>query len=92
MSAGKVLLGILAGVSVGALFGILLAPEKGSSLRRKISNKSNSYLDDLNAKFDDFIDGISRKVDNAKDDVDKMAANGKSKVQEMENRFSSSSK
>lgn len=92
MSAGKVMLGLLAGVSIGALLGLLLAPEKGSSMRRRISNKSNAYLDDLNAKFDDFVDGVSRNVNHAKSDVEKMATNGKAKVEEMESRFSNSGK
>jgi gas vesicle protein len=92
MSAGKVLLGLLAGISVGAVLGILYAPEKGSSTRKKISNNSNDYLNNLSAKFDDFIDGVSKKVDNAKDDVDKMAARGKAKVEELDGRFSPTSK
>ncbi len=36
MSTGKVVLGTLAGIAIGAIAGILLAPEKGSTTRRQI--------------------------------------------------------
>jgi gas vesicle protein len=81
MSTGKVVIGVLVGVSVGALFGILLAPDKGSSTRRKISKKSSAYFDDLNSKFDDFIDGISHKVENGKDELKKFIAKSDEKAQ-----------
>lgn len=37
MKNGKLLAGVLAGLGTGALLGILFAPGKGSSTRRKIS-------------------------------------------------------
>ena len=36
MKAGKVFLGVLAGVAAGAVLGILFAPDKGSKTRKKI--------------------------------------------------------
>ena len=40
MKADKVILGVVGGVAVGALLGILFAPEKGEKTRRKIMDKS----------------------------------------------------
>ena len=37
MSTGKIVVGVLAGVAVGALLGVLFAPDKGSETRKKIS-------------------------------------------------------
>ena len=38
MSAGKTILGVIAGASIGAIAGILLAPDKGSATRKKIAD------------------------------------------------------
>ena len=39
MSKKNVLLGMLAGVAAGAIAGLLLAPEKGSKLRKKLKKR-----------------------------------------------------
>jgi gas vesicle protein len=63
MNTGKALLGILAGVAAGALFGILFAPEKGSETRKKIAKKGKDYVDDLTVKLNDLMEDVSEKVD-----------------------------
>jgi gas vesicle protein len=55
MSTGKVILGTLAGLAIGATAGILFAPEKGSITRRQIRDKSDGYVDKLKSKFDEFF-------------------------------------
>ena len=59
MSSGKVLLGVLAGITAGAIMGILLAPEKGSKTRKQIIDKGDDYADELKSKFDDFSGKLS---------------------------------
>jgi gas vesicle protein len=72
MSAGKVLLGVLAGVAIGATLGILLAPDKGSETRRKIIEKGDEYVDGLREKISDVVDELSRKVEKTKATVEKV--------------------
>ncbi len=61
MSRGSVVLGALAGLAAGALFGILFAPDKGSSTRKKIVDKGEDYVDNLKEKINGILhDGIKR--------------------------------
>ena len=82
MNKGKVLLGVLAGIAAGALVGILLAPEKGSDLRKKISKKGDGYLDDLKEKMNEMVETVTDKFAAAKDKTNEIVANGKAKVEE----------
>ena len=66
MKSGKVLLGLLAGVAIGATLGILFAPDKGSATRKKISKKSDAYADELEKKFNEFIESITEKYEEVK--------------------------
>lgn len=82
MSSGKVILGVLAGVAVGAAAGILFAPEKGSKTRRKILRKSQDSLEDLKEKFDDLLDNFSEKFEDTRHEIEAMMSKGKSKYEE----------
>ena len=77
MSTGKVVLGTVAGLAFGAIASILFAPEKGSSTRKLIRDKSDKYVDKLKSILDDFFDSLaqnfaekgSAKYDDVKRDV-----------------------
>ena len=43
----KIILGMLAAAAAGAAIGILLAPEKGSELRRKIKSGFDEIMEDV---------------------------------------------
>jgi gas vesicle protein len=63
MSTGKVLLGVLAGITAGALLGILFAPEKGCETRKKIANSGKSLVDDLNDTLKEFMADVTDKLE-----------------------------
>jgi len=84
MSAGKVLLGVLAGVAAGALVGILFAPAKGSRTRRRILKQGENYADGLKEKFNGLLDDMSEKFDQVKAEVTQYANKGKAKLDEAE--------
>ena len=46
-SNSKILLGVLGAAAVGAVIGMLVAPEKGKDLRNKISNNARDLAGDL---------------------------------------------
>ena len=81
MSLGKVMIAALAGLATGAALGILLAPDKGSNTRKKISKKKEKYVDDMKDKFNELIDTFSEKLDSVKDHEDDMIEKGRSKLQ-----------
>ena len=50
-TSGKILAAVAAGIVVGAVLGILFAPDKGSETRRKINKKGKKFTDDVKDKF-----------------------------------------
>lgn len=77
MSSEKVLLGVLAGITVGATLGILFAPDKGSATRDKISQKSHDYVDELGGKFNDVVKTLTEKIETLSEETRLLAHNGK---------------
>ncbi|HYG04131.1 MAG TPA: YtxH domain-containing protein [Chryseosolibacter sp.] len=47
-STSKVLLAVIGAAAAGAIVGMLLAPEKGSDLRRKLSESAGDWSNQLN--------------------------------------------
>ncbi|MBP4142189.1 YtxH domain-containing protein [Flavobacterium sp. I-SCBP12n] len=80
MKADKVILGVLGGVAVGALLGVLFAPEKGDKTRRKIMDKSNDYAEELKDKLDSLLGSISNKYEKIWKEGESLLADGKSKL------------
>jgi len=81
MSSGKVLLGVLAGVAVGATLGILFAPDKGTNTRKKISKKGDEYAQELEEKFKEFMEGLTEKFEDMKNEAAHIVENGEHKVE-----------
>ena len=63
MSTQNTVLGILGGIAVGAIAGVLLAPEKGATTRAKIADKAKDLKDNLNSNVDTTVDRVSEKLD-----------------------------
>lgn len=86
MSTGKkVVLGSLAALAVGAIAGILTAPEKGSITRKKIKDKGNDYMDKLKSKSGDFSDSLKEKFESTKNDAENLAEKGKETYNDAKN-------
>jgi gas vesicle protein len=77
MKSGNVLLGVLAGIAAGALLGILLAPEKGSIMRKKMIKKGVDYSGELKEKMDDLRDSAFENIKMVKEGVSKYTEMGK---------------
>jgi len=83
MKAQKVILVTLAGAAVGAALGILFAPQKGANTRKKISKKSNDYLEGFEEKFNEFVDMATKKFETMKGEAKTVAKNKIADVEEV---------
>lgn len=65
--------GILVGLAVGAVVGLLLAPESGKKTRKRISSESDSFFKDLQdqlqtglenikSQYNDYVDTAASKT------------------------------
>ncbi len=79
MSTGKVALGALAGLAIGAIAGILFAPEKGSTTRRQIMDKGDEYVDGVKSTYNDVRDSLTNKYESVKRDAEGFVNKGKAK-------------
>ncbi len=92
MGSEKVLLGLVAGVVIGATLGVLFAPDKGTKTRKKISKLSDEYAEEMKQKFNEFAEAIIKQFEAATEETNRLAGIGKEKVEETISEFSLSSK
>jgi len=86
MNPGKILLGLLAGVVTGAGIGALIAPEKGSKIRKLISKKGEDYLGSLKTKWNELLTIANSNLEDVKNEVVNEVDNGKAKMKEFKNQ------
>ncbi len=82
MKEGKIVLGVLAGLAAGAVLGILLAPDKGSATRKKITGKGSKYIDDIKEKLNDVYHSILDKSESVIESGEEMANKAKAKTED----------
>ena len=67
MSAKKVLLGTLIGMGTGAVLGVLFAPDKGSTTRKKLTKQGSRYLGEVRDTAGEYVDALEEKYESAKE-------------------------
>ncbi|MGZ5245546.1 MAG: YtxH domain-containing protein [Flavitalea sp.] len=76
----KVMLGLIGAAAAGAIIGMLVAPDKGSEMRRKVKDTASDWADQLT---DLFAEGKT-ELSNLKNKATKAASTARA---EAENRF-----
>ena len=90
MESGKVVLGVIAGIAIGAVLGILLAPEKGSVTRNKIMSKGEDLAGSLRKKLDDILETTSNTYSSVVHKAEELSGNGKGKLDELKKELKNS--
>ena len=76
MANTKTTLGFIAGAALGAIAGILLAPDSGTATRQKIADKSRDLKDAVKDNVGGWLDKLQKGVDNeVKQEADNNIAN-----------------
>ena len=88
MKNSDVVVGVLGGLAVGAILGVLFAPDKGSNTRRKIAEKGTDLKDNLKGNFNDFVASIEDQYSNFTSNAEDVIEEGKSKLERMSNDIS----
>jgi gas vesicle protein len=84
-STGKVLLAIVGAAAAGAIIGMLVAPEKGSDLRKRITDATGdwtSQLSQLLAQGKEQLQNLKQSAGNEAENLTSEAADRFNKVRE----------
>jgi gas vesicle protein len=69
MSTSKLALGICGALAAGVVIGLLLAPEKGSDMRKRLKKTAGEWVDHLGNVFthvEDEVEEVKQKARNIK--------------------------
>lgn len=66
----KLISGLLVGAAVGAVLGILFAPDKGAETRKKMSKKAGGIGDELKNKFSEAKQTLRDKFEKIKSEAE----------------------
>ena len=77
----KLIGGLLAGAAVGAVLGILFAPDKGTETRKKMAKKAEDMGDELKNKFTEVKETLKQKFENIKTEAEDIMGQASSKEQ-----------
>lgn len=84
---GSTLVAILAGAAVGAVAGVLLAPDQGDKTRKRISKGFRDGKDDITCKLDDLKKQvkslISSKSNNLESSIDSFVSSAEAKSEDV---------
>lgn len=64
-NSSKIMLGVLAGAAAGTIAGILIAPDRGENTRKKVSDSSNKFKEDMNSKLQQSVDRMNSLTESA---------------------------
>jgi gas vesicle protein len=86
MKTGNLIAGVVGGLAVGAILGVLFAPDKGANTRRKILKRAEKAKEDLKDGFDDYLDTLSEKYNALVKTGEELLDKGKEELKTIEGK------
>ncbi|QDO94322.1 YtxH domain-containing protein [Formosa sediminum] len=80
--SSNTVLGLLAGTAIGALVGILYAPDKGSKTRKRLAEEASVVADKMNSSAQDIKEKVSSTAHDLKEKVNSQMASQKKTLDE----------
>ncbi len=84
MDIKNILLGTMAGIVTGVVFGVLMAPERGSTTRKKVYKQGEELAKMLNgqldAKFNELMKSVNELIKKKVDQIEKQEPKNKSEL------------
>lgn len=77
------LIAFLSGAAVGAVVGILYAPDKGSNTRDKLSYRLDKYRNKLEELLDELMEGKDLPSSSAKSESQRVISDAKEKAERL---------
>jgi gas vesicle protein len=69
MNSIKVLAGMVAGIAIGAVLGVLTAPESGDKTRRKLDQELNKIRDNFNKAMKESVDTFKGYIQQTSNEI-----------------------
>lgn len=79
-STRSMIIGLLAGGTIGAALALMYAPEKGSRLRARLRRKSRDVIDETKIKIEGAVEATSDRLEHAKENGSKALREAKKTV------------
>ncbi len=82
MKSSDLFFAFVGGAALGALAGILLAPDKGSETRKKIVDTAKDFSTGIHDKLDDLKESVNSTIDDMKETLhhERMRAEAEAKT------------
>jgi gas vesicle protein len=87
-STGKVLLAIIGAAAAGAVIGMLVAPEKGSDLRKRISDTTGDWASQLSQLLATGKEQLQNLKNTASGEVDNLAGEAEDRYNKVREKVS----
>jgi gas vesicle protein len=74
-TATKMILGMVVAAAAGAAIGMLLAPEKGTDLQKKVKDGLKTFMDDMTAILGAGKDIVENRANGAEEKLNEVSSN-----------------